>query len=91
MAAKVNEARTADVTEAWQKRNLSEVHRVARSMAYSGVCTKKRVYHLLPTSRPDVEEWKEFVAKPGCDGGLRAEVVQGPPCVLHALEGTSPD
>ncbi len=54
-------------------------------MAYSGICTKKRIYHAVPRSKPTAEQWKSFVELPGCEGGLRATTLPTPPWLHRAV------
>ncbi len=56
-------------------------------MAYAGVRTTQRVYHLLPSSKPTINEWTEFLAMPGCEGGLKAVEIPLASTLAGAIEG----
>ena len=90
-AGKSKEAKLEDPSAQWNLRETAAVHRLARSRAFTGICTKRRVYHTLPTSRPDIDTSTEYLAKPSCEGGLRAVAVEIIPQILHAELDTEGD
>ena len=70
--AKFAQQKEIDLSSAWRKRQLVQVHRIARSMAYTQKGPKKRYYNTLPSTRPTKDEWLKNVSLPGTDGGLAA-------------------
>ena len=65
---------------------MSDVYRLGRQMAYSGIGTKKRIYHAVPRCKPTAEQWEKFVELPGCDGGLKATTLEVPPWLQRAVQ-----
>ena len=70
--------REDDLQAAWKVRNLALVPRLARELSGTGIGLKNRNYRSLPTATPSRGEWKQFLEKPGIEGGLAATEAEVP-------------
>ena len=60
----------AAILDAWQARDLKDVHAVSRSLACNGMYKKNRVYAKHATATQSKQEWTDYLGGPGHQGGL---------------------
>ena len=56
--------------EAWQEREMSDVHLPITKLAKTGVGPKKRRYNTVQGNNLSMQVWSEDLALPGMEGGL---------------------
>ena len=59
---------------------------LARRRAGTGVGVANRDYRSLPSYRPSVDEWVQFLGQQGDDGGLAAEQIEDPGAINEGIK-----
>lgn len=66
----------AELREAWRLRRFYDCHRLANLLAGRRRGPRTRRYGHLAAARPSIDEWTDFLARPGGEGGLQATRVE---------------
>ena len=61
---------SAAISEAWGRRQFSEVHILARAAAGNGAGARKRDFMMSKLCQPTVEEWRSHLSQVGGQGGM---------------------
>eukprot|EP00959_Pyramimonas_sp_CCMP1952_P097333 2034683-Pyramimonas_sp.AAC.1 len=64
-----------EMWEAWRKRKLFDVYRLARRAAGSKFGTKRRPYLAAQVAPPSEKEWLDQLSLPGSEGGMQATLI----------------
>ena len=72
MQAKKRQYNEMTLREAHSRGDTAEVHRISRLMSNKRIAVRKRDYRSLPSFRPAISDWSDFLARPGTEGGLSA-------------------
>ena len=63
---------TQELSDAWQSRDLSKCHKIARLIAARGQGVKRRQFNIMTSCIPSAAEWEQTLSLPGKQGGLLA-------------------
>eukprot|EP00929_Paragymnodinium_shiwhaense_P056482 TRINITY_DN28260_c0_g2_i1.p1 TRINITY_DN28260_c0_g2~~TRINITY_DN28260_c0_g2_i1.p1 ORF type:complete len:541 (+),score=33.54 TRINITY_DN28260_c0_g2_i1:83-1705(+) len=65
-----------ELKQAYKERNLRRSWHLARLISGTRRGPKKRRLNVLPDTRPSIEEWTDYVARPGHLGGCHARIAE---------------